>query len=105
VAPGKEERAGAHRNGGLTVRRQKRRRSAVFNGGRVALVVVDEGGWVLQLEGDPGVRRQWSIEGKTSSEGRLLEGGRTPVMLGRSPARRRGSGGGKLARWTPERWE
>jgi hypothetical protein len=40
--PGKEERAGAHRNGVPTVRRHKRRRA----------VVVDERGEVLQLEGD-----------------------------------------------------
>jgi hypothetical protein len=31
--PGKEERAGAHRNGGSTVRRRKRRRATVFVGG------------------------------------------------------------------------
>jgi hypothetical protein len=46
----------------------------VFNGGGVAPVVVDEGGWVLQLEGDSGVRRRRSIEGKSSSEGRSPEG-------------------------------
>jgi hypothetical protein len=44
------------------------------SGGGVAPVVVDEGGWVLQLEGDPGVRRRQSIEGKSSSEGRSPEG-------------------------------
>jgi hypothetical protein len=55
---GKEERAGAHRNGVPTVRRRKRRRAAVFNDGRVAPVVIDERGEVLQLEGDPGVRRR-----------------------------------------------
>jgi hypothetical protein len=48
--PGKEERVGAHRNGGSTVRRRKRRRAAVFNGGGVTPVVIDKGGWVLQLE-------------------------------------------------------
>jgi hypothetical protein len=56
-APGKEERAGAHRNGVPTVRRSKRRRAAAFKGGGVALVVLDERGEVLQLEGD-----QWSEE-------------------------------------------
>jgi hypothetical protein len=50
--PGKEEGARAHRSGGPTVRRPKRRRTVVFNGGGEAPVVVDEGGWVLQLEGD-----------------------------------------------------
>jgi hypothetical protein len=72
---GKEERAGAHRNGGSTARQRKRRRAAVLNGGGVALVVVNEGGWVLQLEGDPGVRRRQSIEGKSSSDGCSPEGG------------------------------
>jgi hypothetical protein len=46
----------------------------MFNGGGVAPVVVDEGGWVLQLEGDPGVRRRGSTEGRSSSEGRSPEG-------------------------------
>jgi hypothetical protein len=50
--PGKEERAGAHRNGVPTVRRHKRRRAAAFNSCGVAQVVVDERGEVLQLEGD-----------------------------------------------------
>jgi hypothetical protein len=72
--PGKEGRAGAHRNGGSTARRRKRRRAVVFNGGGVTPVVIDEGGWVLQLKGDPGVRRRWSNEGKSSSEGRSQEG-------------------------------
>jgi hypothetical protein len=52
--PGKEERVGAHQNGGPTVRRRKRRRAVVFNGGGVAPVVIDECGFVLQLEGDQG---------------------------------------------------
>jgi hypothetical protein len=47
----------------------------VFNGGGVAPVVIDEGGCVLQLEGDPGVRRRRSIEGKSSSEWHSPEGG------------------------------
>jgi hypothetical protein len=46
----------------------------VFNDDGVAPVVVDEGGWVLQLERYPGVRRQRSIEGKSSSEGCSPEG-------------------------------
>jgi hypothetical protein len=49
--------------------------AAVFNGGGVAPVVIDVRGGVLQLEGDPGVRRRRSIEGKSSSEGRSPEGG------------------------------
>jgi hypothetical protein len=73
--PGKEERAGAHRNGVPTVKRCKRCRAAAFNDDGVAPVVVDEGGWVMQLEGDPGVRRRQSIEGWSSSEGRSPEGG------------------------------
>jgi hypothetical protein len=39
--PGKEERTGAHQNGGPMVMRCKRRRTAVFNGGGVAPVVID----------------------------------------------------------------
>jgi hypothetical protein len=66
---GKEERAGAHRNGVPTVRRCKRRRAAAFNGGGVAPVVINERGEVLQLERDPGVRRRWSIEGKVARRG------------------------------------
>jgi hypothetical protein len=38
--PGKEERVGAHQNGGSTVRQRKRHRAAVFIGGGVAPVVV-----------------------------------------------------------------
>jgi hypothetical protein len=80
--PGKEERAGAHRNGVPMVRRRKRRLAAAFNGDGVAPMVVDECGEVLQLEGDPGVRRRWSIEDWGSSEG----------------AHRRGADGGDV--WT-----
>jgi hypothetical protein len=42
---------------------------------RVAPVVVDECGEVLQLEGDPGVRRRRSIEECSSSEGANRRGG------------------------------
>jgi hypothetical protein len=73
--PGKESRDGAHRGGRATVGRREVAGAAAFNGGGVAPVVVDEGGGVLQLEGDPGVRRWRSIEGKSSSEGRSPEGG------------------------------
>jgi hypothetical protein len=104
VAPGKEEGAGAHRNGGLKVRRRKWRRAAMFIGGRVAPVVIDVCGWILQLKADPRVRRRLSIERRSTSEGRSPEEGRTVVTLGRSPARRRGSSGGKLVRWMPGRW-
>jgi hypothetical protein len=45
---GKEERAGAHQNGGSTVRWRKRRRAAAFGGGGVAPVVIDVRGGVLQ---------------------------------------------------------
>jgi hypothetical protein len=67
--PGKEEGAGAHQSGGPTVRQRKRRRAAVFNGGGVGPVVVDECGGVLYLEGDQGVRRRWSIEEWSTSKG------------------------------------
>jgi hypothetical protein len=55
-------------------RRCKRRRAAVFNGGGVAPVVIGECGWVLQLEGDQGVRRRRSIEEQSSSEGAHWKG-------------------------------
>jgi hypothetical protein len=70
--------AEAHRSGVPMVRRRKRRQAAAFNDGGVALVVIDErggGGGVLQLEGDPGVRRRRSIEEWSSSEGALTGGG------------------------------
>jgi hypothetical protein len=66
---GKEDRAGAHQNSVPTVRRRKRRRATAFNGGGVAPVVVDERGEVLQLKGDPGLRRWWSNEEWSSLEG------------------------------------
>jgi hypothetical protein len=53
----------------------KRRWVAVFNGGGVAPVVVDEGDWVLQLKGDPGVRNRGPSEGRSSSKGHSPEGG------------------------------
>jgi hypothetical protein len=72
--PGKEERARAHQNSGPTVRWRKWRRAAVFNGGGVAPVVIDECGGVPQLEGDQGVRRRRSIEERSSSEGAHRKG-------------------------------
>jgi hypothetical protein len=74
VAPSRRIGARAHQNGGSTVRRRKRHRAAVFSGGGVAPVVVDEGGWVLKFEGDLGVRRRRSVEGRSSSEGHSPEG-------------------------------
>jgi hypothetical protein len=67
-------------------------------------VVVDECGEVLQLEGDPGVRRRRSIEECSSSEGANRRGGRTVVTRGQSSARGRGSGGRKPTRRTLGRW-
>jgi hypothetical protein len=108
--PDKEERAGAHQNGGPTVKRHKRRRAVVFNGGGVAPVAVDECGEVLLLEGDQGVRRWRSIKERSSSEGSY--GGkparRTPGRWGTNVrcsgvdgrVERRGGGGG----WFGERW-
>jgi hypothetical protein len=40
---GKEERTGAHRNGGSTMRRCKRHQAATFVGGEGAPVVADGG--------------------------------------------------------------
>jgi hypothetical protein len=42
------------RGGGSTTRRRERRRAVAFNSGKTALVVLDECGEVLQLEGDKG---------------------------------------------------
>jgi hypothetical protein len=47
----------------------QRHQAAAFNGGGVAPVVIDKCGGVLQLQGDPGVRRQRPIEEWSSSEG------------------------------------
>jgi hypothetical protein len=72
--PGKEEGARVHRSSGPTVRRRKRRWAAVFNGGGVAPVAVDECGGIRQLEGDQGVRRRQSIEEWSSSVGAHRKG-------------------------------
>jgi hypothetical protein len=65
--PGKEERTGAHRNGGSTVRRCQRRRAAAFVGGEEAPVVAGGGDEVLQLERVEGVRDLQEISGIGSS--------------------------------------
>jgi hypothetical protein len=66
--PYKEERAGAHRNGGSTMRRCKRRRAAVFVGGEGAPVGGDSGCAVLQhRRGKGGVRKLQEIVGIGSS--------------------------------------
>jgi hypothetical protein len=75
VAPGEKSEDGAHRGGRATMGRREVAGAAVFNDGGVAPVVVNEGGGVLQLEGDPGVRRRRSIEGRSSSEGAHWRGG------------------------------
>jgi hypothetical protein len=80
--PGKEERAGAYRNGGPTVRRHKWRRAVVFVGG-VAPVVVDVRGGVLQHRCGRGKLRLapiWEM---------VKLGGRSPERGGR---RRRSDG-------------
>jgi hypothetical protein len=71
---GKEERAGAHRNGGSTVRRCKRRRAAAFVGGEGAPVVAGVGDEALQLGRGKGVRDLQEISGIGSS-GRSSPGG------------------------------
>jgi hypothetical protein len=65
--PGREEGAGAHQKGGSTVRRCKRRRVVVFNGGRIALVVID-GARVrrvrlIEKNGGPGRRSPMKANG------------------------------------------
>jgi hypothetical protein len=77
-APGKEERAGVHQNDGSTAMQCKRHRAAAFNGDRVAPVVVDEGGWVLRLEGDPRVSGSGQLRERAARRGvhrRLVDGG------------------------------
>jgi hypothetical protein len=64
---GKEERSGAHRNGGSTVRRCQRRRAAAFVGGEGAPVVAGGGDEVLQLGRGEGVRDLQEILGIGSS--------------------------------------
>jgi hypothetical protein len=64
---GKEERAGAHRNDGSTVRRYKRRRATTFVGGEGAPVVAGGGDEVLQLGRGEGVRDLEEISGIGSS--------------------------------------
>ncbi len=65
--PGKEERTGAHRNGGSTVRRCQRHRAAAFVGGEGAPVVAGGGEEVLQLGRGEGVRKLQEIPGIGSS--------------------------------------
>jgi hypothetical protein len=55
--PGKEERAGAHRNGGSTVRRRKRCRTTAFVGGEGPPMGGDDGCGVLQHRRGKGVRK------------------------------------------------
>jgi hypothetical protein len=101
---GKEERAGAHRNGGSTVRQRKRRRAAAFIGGEGAPVHGDGGCGVLQHQRGKGVRKLQEIAGIGSS-GRSSpgSGGRWRCSAGihegewAASGRRRGSGCGE--RW------
>jgi hypothetical protein len=101
--PSKEERAGAHWNGGSTVKWRKRRRAAVSNGSGVASVVVDMRGGVLQHRCGRGKRVLAPIRGMVKLRWHHRRWG-TAVTLGRSLARRRGSGSRKPARQTPGRW-
>jgi hypothetical protein len=61
--PGKEERVGAQRNGGSTVRRRKRHRAAAFVGGEGASVGGSGGCGVLQHRRGKGVRKLQEITG------------------------------------------
>jgi hypothetical protein len=65
--PGKEERAGAHRNGGSTVRRCKRCWAVAFIGGEGAPVGGDGGCGVLQHWRGKGVRKLQENAGIGSS--------------------------------------
>jgi hypothetical protein len=92
--PGKEERAGAHRNDGSTVRRCKRRRAAAFVGGEGAPVGGDNGCGVLQHQRGKGVRKIQEIVGIGSS-GRSSPG---------SGGRRRCSAGIHEGEWAAGGW-
>jgi hypothetical protein len=85
----KEERAGAHRNGGSTVRRRKRHRAAAFVGGEGAPVGGDGGCGVLQHRRGKGVRKLQENTGIGSS-------GRSSPGSGR---RRRCSAGIHKGEW------
>jgi hypothetical protein len=67
--PGKEERAGAHRNGGSTVRWRKRHRAVAFVDGEGAPVGGDGGCGVLQHRRGKGVRKMQEIAEIDSSGG------------------------------------
>jgi hypothetical protein len=71
--PSKEERAGAHRNGGSTVRQCQRRRAAAFIGGEGAPMVAGGGDEVLQLRRVKGVRDLPEIS-RIGSSGRSSSG-------------------------------
>jgi hypothetical protein len=80
---GKEERAGAHRNGGSTVRRCKRRRAAAFVGGEGPPVVAVGGDEALQLGRGEGVSDLQEILGIGSSgRSSLGSGGRWRCSAG-----------------------
>jgi hypothetical protein len=72
--PGKEERAGAHGNGGSTVRQCKQRRATTFISGEGAPVVASGCDEVLQLERGERVRDLQEISG-IGSKGRSSPGG------------------------------
>jgi hypothetical protein len=101
---GKEERAGAHRNAGSTVRRCKRRRAEAFVGGEGAPVVAGGGDEALQLGRGEEVRGLQEILGIGSS-GRSSpgSGGRRRCSTGIHEGE--GAAGGRR-RWSGcgERW-
>jgi hypothetical protein len=92
---GKEESAGAHRNGGSMVRRRKWRRATVFNSGGAALVVVNVRGGVLQHRCGRGKRDLAPIRGMAKLGGRSPERGKTAAALGKIRREGEASGGGR----------
>jgi hypothetical protein len=94
---GKEERAGAHRNGGLMVRRCKQRRAAAFVDGEGAPVGGDGGCGVLQHRRGKGVRKMQEIAGIGSSggahRGAADNGGARPESVRESGLPMAGGGG------------
>jgi hypothetical protein len=73
--PGKEERAGAHRNDGSMVRWCKRRQAAAFVGGEGAPVGGDGGCGVLQHRRGKGVRKLQGLVARGGAHRGVVDGG------------------------------
>jgi hypothetical protein len=102
--PGKDERAGAHRNGGSTTRREESSETAAFAGGEGAPMGGDGGCGVLQHRCERGKLGLAPIWEWCGSEGAHRRGGRRRWRSVKSDAKERppvagGSGLGAGAMW------